>query len=81
MEWLCRARVNCVLAQAKDAGRDIDRVVLLVAGNDCDGKYTNPVDIAWEMDVRLPRFRFCVSFHSTSVLSLVKNNICLVKIK
>ena len=62
----------CVLAQAKAAGRDIDTVVLLVAGNDCDGKYTDPVDIAWEMDVRLPRFRCCLSLQSIYGLSKVE---------
>ena len=72
MDWLCRARVTCVLAQAKKQGREFETIVLLIAGNDvCDEK-NDPADIAWEMDVRLPRFRFCVSLVSMCVLNLSK---------
>ena len=62
----------CVLAQAKAEGRELDTVVLLIAGNDCDGKENNPRDIAWEMDVRLPRFRCCLSLQSIYRLSKVE---------
>ena len=64
--------MTCVLAQAKKVGRDVETVVLLVAGNDTCGRENNPVDIAWEMDVRPPRFRFCVSLQSIYVLGVTK---------
>ena len=51
-------------------GRDIETVVLLVAGNDTCDRGNNPVDIAWEMDVRPPRFRFCVSLQIIYVLGI-----------
>ena len=48
--------MTCVLAQAKKVGRDVETVVLLVAGNDTEDRGNNPADTQWEMNVRPPRF-------------------------